>query len=51
MPVVDWGVREVEISNASRFQFGTLKPGQHINYLPPVFTQEGVAMVSSVLRG
>jgi hypothetical protein len=33
-----------------RFQFGTLKRGQHFKYLPQVFTQEGVAMLSSVLR-
>lgn len=32
-----------------RFQFGTLKRGQHSKYLPHVFTQEGVAMLSSVL--
>lgn len=35
---------------ASRFQFGTLKRGQNIKYLPYAFTQEGVAMLSSVLR-
>jgi hypothetical protein len=33
-----------------RFQIGTLKRGQHFKYLPRVFTQEGVAMLSSVLR-
>jgi hypothetical protein len=33
-----------------RFQFGTLKRGQHFKYLPQVFTQEGVAMLSGVLR-
>lgn len=33
-----------------RFQFGTLKRGQHFKYLPYAFTQEGVAMLSSVLR-
>jgi phage regulator Rha-like protein len=33
-----------------RFQFGSLKRGQHFKYLPFVFTQEGVAMLSSVLR-
>jgi hypothetical protein len=33
-----------------RCQFGTLKRGQHSKYLPYVFTQEGVAMLSSVLR-
>ncbi len=37
-------------AEASRFQFGTLKKGQNIKYLPYVFTQEGVAMLSSVLR-
>ena len=33
-----------------RFQFGILKRGQHAKYLPYAFTQEGVAMLSSVLR-
>ncbi len=33
-----------------RFQLGTLKRGQHFKYLPQAFTQEGVAMLSSVLR-
>jgi len=33
-----------------RFQSGMLKRGQHGKYLPLVFTQEGVAMLSSVLR-
>ena len=33
-----------------RFQFGTLKPGRHFKYLPHVFTEQGVAMLSSVLR-
>ena len=36
-----------------RFQFGTLKPegrGQHRKYLPYAFTEQGVAMLSSVLR-
>lgn len=33
-----------------RFQIGTLKRGQHSKYLPCVFTQEGVAMLSGVLR-
>ena len=37
-------------AEALRFQFGTLKRGQHFKYLPYVFTQEGVAMLSSVLR-
>ncbi|OGV77954.1 MAG: hypothetical protein A3K19_12400 [Lentisphaerae bacterium RIFOXYB12_FULL_65_16] len=35
---------------ASRFQTGTLKRGQNIKYLPYAFTEEGVAMLSSVLR-
>ena len=33
-----------------RFQIGTLKRGQHPKYLPRVFTEQGVAMLSSVLR-
>ena len=41
---------EAEACAASRFQFGSLKRGQHFKYLPQVFTQEGVAMLSSVLR-
>ena len=36
-------------ARALRFQFGSLKRGQHFKYLPQVFTQEGVAMLSSVL--
>lgn len=41
---------EAQACAASRFQIGTLKRGQNIKYLPHVFTQEGVAMLSSVLR-
>jgi hypothetical protein len=41
---------EAQAFAASRFQIGTLKRGQNIKYLPQVFTQEGVAMLSSVLR-
>jgi hypothetical protein len=37
-------------ADASRFQIGTLKRGQNLKYLPHAFTQEGVAMLSSVLR-
>ena len=37
-------------AEALRYQFGTLKRGQHFKYLPFAFTQEGVAMLSSVLR-
>lgn len=38
--------------NSLRCQFGTLKSGrgQHAKYLPYVFTEEGVAMLSGVLR-
>ena len=35
---------------ALRSQFVILKRGQHMKYLPHAFTQEGVAMLSSVLR-
>lgn len=33
-----------------RFQIGTLKRGQHFKYLPLAFTEQGVAMLSSVLN-
>lgn len=33
-----------------RCQFGTLKRGQHSKYLPYAFTEQGVAMLSSVLK-
>jgi len=36
-------------ADASRFQIGTLKRGQNIKYLPYAFTEQGVAMLSSVL--
>jgi len=39
--------QEAEIS---RCQFGALKQGQNIKYLPFVFTEQGVAMLSSVLK-
>src|ERR1044071_8261909 len=32
-----------------RFQFGSLKRGQHFKYLPRAFTEQGVAMLSTVL--
>jgi hypothetical protein len=32
------------------FQFGSLKQGRHFKYLPYVFTEQGVAMLSGVLR-
>jgi len=37
-------------ASALRFQSGTLKRGQHFKYLPYAFTEQGVAMLSSVLR-
>lgn len=36
--------------NSLRCQIGTLKRGQHIKYLPFAFTEQGVAMLSSVLN-
>jgi hypothetical protein len=33
-----------------RSQFGTLKRGEHTKYMPMVFTEQGVAMLSSVLN-
>lgn len=36
--------------NSLRSQFGTLKRGQHSKYLPYAFTEQGVAMLSSVLN-
>ncbi len=36
--------------NSSRFQFGTLNRGGNIKYLPFAFTEQGVAMLSSVLN-
>lgn len=33
-----------------RYQFGTLKRGQHSKYLPYAFTEQGVAMLSGVLN-
>jgi ORF6N domain len=33
-----------------RFQFGSLKRGQNIKYLPFAFTEQGVAMLSGVLN-
>ena len=33
-----------------RCQFGTLKKGQHQKYLPYAFTEQGIAMLSSVLN-
>ena len=39
-----------EEADASRSQFVTLKRGQNIKYLPYAFTEQGVAMLSSVLN-
>jgi len=39
-----------EESEVSRSQFVTLKRGQNIKYFPYVFTEPGVAMLSSVLN-
>jgi len=36
--------------NNSRSQFATLKQGRNIKYLPYAFTEQGVAMLSSVLH-
>jgi hypothetical protein len=33
-----------------RYQFGTLKRGKHSKYMPLAFTEQGVAMLSSVLN-
>ncbi len=33
-----------------RYQFGTLKRGSHTKYLPMAFTEQGVAMLSSVVN-
>lgn len=41
---------QLTADEASRFQIGILKKGLHFKYLPYVFTQEGVAMLSGVLR-
>jgi ORF6N domain len=36
--------------NSLRSQFGTLKRGEHSKYLPYAFTEQGVSMLSRVLR-
>jgi phage regulator Rha-like protein len=41
---------EWEEAAALRSQTVTLKPGQHLKYRPYAFTEQGVAMLSSVLR-
>jgi hypothetical protein len=37
-------------ADSLRFQIGSLQKGLHFKYLPFVFTQEGVAMLSGVLK-
>ena len=39
-----------EEADSSRCQFGTLKRGQNIKYLPFAFTEHGILMLSSVLN-
>ncbi|MDI6731336.1 MAG: ORF6N domain-containing protein [Candidatus Margulisbacteria bacterium] len=36
--------------NALRFQIGILEKGKHAKYLPYAFTEQGIAMLSSVLN-
>ena len=43
------GLTKEEV-HSLRFQIGTLKRGQHSKYLPLVFTEQGVAMLSTVLK-
>ena len=43
-------LRLQDVTSNSRSQFATLKQGQNIKYLPYVFTEQGVAMLSSVLN-
>ena len=39
-----------EEAQALRCHFGTLKRGEHAKYLPYVFTEQGIAMLSSILN-
>jgi hypothetical protein len=41
---------KAEEAESVRCQFGTLQKGQHFRYLPYAFTEQGVAMLSSVLQ-
>ena len=46
---------EEEVLDCLRFQFGTLNKsgnlrGQHLKYLPFVFTEQGVAMLATVIH-
>ena len=47
--IVTSGSRSQFVTLNSRAQIATLKQGQNIKYLPYVFTEQGVAMLSSVL--
>ena len=41
----------VHLANSEvRFQIGTLQKGQHFRYAPYAFTEQGIAMLSSVLH-
>ena len=42
--------QESDALEASRSQFVTLKRGQNLKYAPHAFAEQGVAMLSSVLR-
>ncbi|MBN2036366.1 MAG: ORF6N domain-containing protein [Chitinispirillaceae bacterium] len=39
-----------EEADSLKFQFGSLKRGQHSKYLPYAFTEQGVSMLSAVLN-
>jgi hypothetical protein len=43
-------LRSQNVTLNSRSQFATLERGQNIKYLPYAFTEQGVAMLSSVLN-
>jgi hypothetical protein len=40
-----------EYQRILRYQFDTLEAGKYSKYLPYVFTEQGVAMLSGILRG
>ncbi len=42
--------KEIDVFASSRSQIVTLKRGENIKYAPYAFTEQGVAMLSSVLR-
>ena len=43
-------VLTIEEYSSLRYQFGTIKRGQHSKYLPYAFTEQGIAMLSGVLH-